>query len=144
MWSNDIKCKYIFMISLKNLARKGLKLIHVSKKASKTAHSGWSLWCHDMETLYALLWPYVWGIHIQRPAIQSFDVVFFTGHTPTWLHKKNLFHGNHYKLDLDSLILKRLGQSLKIRRFPSLFGKVYILFCLIISQQWDTLLFLQW
>ena len=25
MWSNDIKCKYMFMFSLKNLARKGLR-----------------------------------------------------------------------------------------------------------------------
>ena len=24
MWRNDIKCKYMFMFSLKNLARKGL------------------------------------------------------------------------------------------------------------------------
>ena len=27
MWSKDIKCKYMFMFPLKNLARKGLKLI---------------------------------------------------------------------------------------------------------------------
>ena len=25
MWSNDIKCKYMFMFPLKNLARKGLR-----------------------------------------------------------------------------------------------------------------------
>ena len=25
MWRNDIKCKYMFMFSLKNLARKGLR-----------------------------------------------------------------------------------------------------------------------
>ena len=31
MWSNDIKCKYMFMFPLKNLARKGLRSIHVSK-----------------------------------------------------------------------------------------------------------------
>ena len=27
MWRNDIKCKYMFMFPLKNLARKGLKLL---------------------------------------------------------------------------------------------------------------------
>ena len=27
MWSNDIKCKYMFMFPLKNLARKGLKKV---------------------------------------------------------------------------------------------------------------------
>ena len=27
MWSNDIKCKYMFMLPLKNLARKGLTLL---------------------------------------------------------------------------------------------------------------------
>ena len=28
MWRNDIKCKYMFMFSLKNLARKGLMYLH--------------------------------------------------------------------------------------------------------------------
>ena len=27
MWRNDIKCKYMFMFSMKNLARKGLKVL---------------------------------------------------------------------------------------------------------------------
>ena len=34
MWRNDIKCKYMFMLSLKKLARKGLK--------STAPHSPWS------------------------------------------------------------------------------------------------------
>ena len=30
MWSNDIKCKYMFMIPLKNLARKWLRIVVMS------------------------------------------------------------------------------------------------------------------
>ena len=30
MWINDIKCKYMFMTPLKNLARKGLRIVWIS------------------------------------------------------------------------------------------------------------------
>ena len=33
MWRNDIKCKYMFMFPLKNLARKGLKRIHRCRRS---------------------------------------------------------------------------------------------------------------
>ena len=29
MWRNDMKCKYMFMFPLKNLARKGLKILQL-------------------------------------------------------------------------------------------------------------------
>ena len=36
MWSNDIKCKYMFMFPLKNLARKGLSYFkQVTKQTQK-------------------------------------------------------------------------------------------------------------
>ena len=35
MWKNDIKCKYMFMFSLNNLAHKGLNLKYMPHKSSE-------------------------------------------------------------------------------------------------------------
>ena len=43
MWSNDIKCKYMFMFPLKNLARKGLKGPQ-HRSISRGSHRVWKTW----------------------------------------------------------------------------------------------------
>ena len=38
MWSNDIKCKYMFMFPLKNVARKGLNTLLVYVMSVRQPH----------------------------------------------------------------------------------------------------------
>ena len=62
MWSNDIKCKYMFMFPLKNLARKGLIVCMVlsdhfcpHKYSSQKATPHPWLW-----NMWYLLWHFLW------------------------------------------------------------------------------------
>ena len=46
MWSNDIKCKYMFMFPLKNLARKGLRVEAHSIPEQSPAHGNQWWWSY--------------------------------------------------------------------------------------------------
>ena len=102
MWSNDMQCKYMFMFPLKNLARKGLSyvlwikwilqqvcqywfhlVIHVCVCiSSKWKQNTSTWWCHQIETISALLAlcagnsPATGEFPSQRPVTRNFDVVF--------------------------------------------------------------------
>ena len=94
MWSNDVKCKYMFMFPLKNLARKGfmhfqlladlmITLSIVLKYKHQISYGSCiTWWRHQMETFSALLAICAGNSTVpgefptQRPMTLSFHVYF--------------------------------------------------------------------
>ena len=84
MWRNDIKCKFMFMFPLKNVARKGLKSINAI----------WVLWyCYGFVAVSFthILWEYITGIgknHTVAPRYTETGMSAFWWNVHHWLHWK--------------------------------------------------------
>ena len=62
MWSNGIKCKYMFMFHLKNLARKGLTLYMVSTGFQKKIQALFKDFFKDIFAVFKDIFRFVPGI----------------------------------------------------------------------------------
>ena len=76
MWSNDIKCKYMFMFPLKNLALKGLKLLSHCTQHNTTFATWQQIGMQGTA--------FCWGC-----AFKSSDTCFYLGGDPLYLHSNS-------------------------------------------------------
>ena len=88
MWRNHIKCKYMFLFPLKNLACKGLRCCHVGwgNVSYKLMAIVWFFCCWSKVHMFCGWWNY-WLNDDQQPVLQ----VFIQWVMPQSRHNKGLY-----------------------------------------------------